>query len=141
MDIPIQDTQCRAVVASRFRRPKVTCGGHGDHVARPRSRADVWRTQRRVETAPGAAWRWATGLAMELKFADAFATVPHAKGWKCCARLPRPSEPLRRGHQLRPHHACEAHRPSLPAASTLCSRHDHRSKKQLGLPQPHTHSR
>ena len=77
----------------------------------------------------------------ELKIADGFATVPHAQGWKRCLRVPRPSEPLRRGQQRRSHHACETHRPSLPAAETLCSRGDRRPKKQLGPPQPHTHSR
>ena len=76
-----------------------------------------------------------------MEIADAFATVPHAQGWKRCLRVPRPSEPLRRGQQRRSHHACETHRPSLPAAETLCSRGDRRPKKQLGPPQPHTHSR
>ena len=76
-----------------------------------------------------------------MEIADAFATVPHAQGWKRCLRVPRPSEPLRRGQQRRSHHACETHRPSLPAAETLCSRGDRRPKRQLGPPQPHTHSR
>jgi len=76
-----------------------------------------------------------------MEIADAFATVPHAQEWKRCLRTPRPSEPLRRGQQRRSHHACETHRPSLPAAETLCSRGDRRPKKQSGPPQPHTHSR
>jgi len=43
--------------------------------------------------------------------------APFSEGWKSCLWLPRPSEPLCRGHQRRPDHPCEAHRLYLPAAS------------------------
>ena len=92
MDIPIQDTQGSAVGTSRSRRPKVTCGGRGDHVTRPRPRDGVWRTQRRGETAPGAACRWARAPAMNWKLRTGSPRFPTHRGGKgACGRRARRS--------------------------------------------------
>ncbi len=92
MDIPIQDTQGSAIGTSRFRRPKVTCGGRSNHVARPRTRGGVWRTQRRGETAPGVACRWARAPAVKWKLRTGSPQfLTHRGGKGACGRHARRS--------------------------------------------------
>ena len=115
MDIPVQDTQGSA--------------------------AGVWRTQRRGETALGAAWRWARRRAVKWKLrtrSPRFLTHRSGKG-ACGCRARRSRSAAGNNGALITHARltgllCRRHEHGLPAD-------DHRPKKQLGHRQPHTHSR